>query len=326
MAKVLEGAYKLSSSYSDSSNDEGDYYNSHTVRVLRGIITGVFCFVFICSVIGTIVGIKVRRPLRIVITIFIDLICVMRCVLQLVPWFRKEEEDKLAIEYSLICDLLYLIMALILIIHVTIQERKDEKIKAMVNDESKMSLKRYFNIENDDDTNDDDNMLYNFKRDSDFYCCSNSTIVPFVCIVLLALILLVCTVFDTYGFVTVSLSHIDSVCGFRTLCVGYCVFAFAIACFVLSLIYRNGSNRFALVCLMCFVKGILTLAAFFVTANFVKVTRYERFWVESVYALVSEAIPILGLLIAFLGIDMYNSSKKAQQIDYTSSLFYVEDN
>lgn len=319
----------LSSSLSSS---EGDVYKSDVVEILRGVLTGVFCFVFVCSVIGTIVGIRVKRPLRVVITIIIDLICILRCVLEQVHWFRKEGQDKLAIEYSLICDLLFLIMAIILIIHVTIQERKDEKIKVMVKSENRLSLKRYLNITDDNDEIDnDDNMLYNFKRDSDFCCCSNNIIAPFVCIVIMGVILLVCTIFDTYGFVTEDLVYIDKVCGFRTLVVGYAVFLVSIACFVLSIIYRNGSNRFALVCLMCFVKGILTLAAFFVTANYEdirghdEVSRYERVWIEWVYALVSEAVPIMGLLIAFLGIDMYNSSKEAQKIDYTSALFYVGD-
>lgn len=316
----------LSLSYSSSSSDSNeDYYNEHKVKVLRGVITGIFCFAFLCSIIGTVVGIRVKRPLRVVITIFIDFICIMRCLLQLVPWFRKEEEDKLAIEYSLICDLLYLIMALILIIHVSVQERRDEKIKVDVTNENRLSLKRYLKITDDGD-DDNDSMLYNFKRSEDFCCCSNNIIAPFICIIFMAIVLLVCTIFDTIGFATVKLSDVDSVCGFRTICVGYCVFIFTVACFVLSIVYKNGSNRYALVSLMCFTKGILTLAAFFVTANYVKVTRYERFMIESVYALVSEAVPIFGVLLAFLGIDTYNSSKKAQEIDYTSPLFYVAEN
>ena len=314
------------------STSDSDFYDANAVKILRGVLTGVFSFVLLCSIIGTIVGIRVKRPLRVVITIFIDLICIMRIVLEQAPWFRKEENDKAAIKYSLICDLLYLIMAFILIIHVTLQERKDEKIKVMVKSENRLSLKKYLNIADDNnDIDSDDNMLYNFKRDSDFCCCSNNIIAPFVCIVLMGIVLLTCTILDTYGYATEKLVYIDKICGIRTLAVGYFVFIFSILCFVLSIIYKNGSNRFALVCLMCFVKGILTLAAFFVTANYEdlrdddEVSRYERFWIEWVYALVSEAVPIMGLLIAFLGIDMYNSSQEAQKIDYTSSLFYVGD-
>ena len=308
---------------SDSySHEKEDYYNAKVVKAVRGVLVGIFCFVFLCSVIGTVVGIRVKRPLRVVITILIDLLCIMRCLLQLVPWFHKEEEDKHAIEYSLICDLLYLIMALVLIVHIFIQERKDSKIKGMIINDNKLSIRQYFNLSNDDD---DTNMLYSFKRKSEFCCCSNNVVVPFICIILMGLALLVCTIIDAYDYFTINVGYIDQVCGLRTICVGFCVFVFSAICFALSIVYRNGSNRFALVCLMCFVKGILTLAAFTVTAKYVHVTRYERFWIESVYAVVSEAVPILGLLIAFLGIDLYNSSEKAHQIDYDDPVFYVGD-